>query len=299
MTEIKYHEKFPENDTDLGYICGLIATDGCLEKVGLITLYLKSDYIDTVKYVSRLICIEGDLGVRTYKSTIKEGTKGIIGSIRSKSGFGYRLPKLYQYCLDMGITPRKSLTLNVKLDDKSDEFKLAFLRGVIDGDGTVYLNKKGDVAASKSYISVVSASPTFLKTLKMLFNGSISTQTGNNRKNPIHRIEWRNHCIIELAKSMPNVPGMHKDKSRKLSILANLNSGGIQNPTVTLFGENFPLQDLLNKYAVVSKWLVRDRIRKGWSLEESLFIDNKGGVRGLVSRLDKKKGTDYSHLRKF
>lgn len=109
----KYNELEITDQRILGYVCGFIASDGCLVKgVSQIAITLGKTDVDHLKKFALLIS-DSD---KIYPTSV-----GNFFLVRT-------LPKLYQYCLDMGITPHKSLTLDVNLEDKSDEFRLYFLR---------------------------------------------------------------------------------------------------------------------------------------------------------------------------
>ena len=76
------------------------------------------------------------------------------------------LPDFIDIAENFGITQRKSKTLNVLLDSRSNDFKYYFLRGVIDGDGHI----------PKRYapITIISASKLFIDCLNRNFKGRIS-----------------------------------------------------------------------------------------------------------------------------
>ncbi|MES2930519.1 MAG: hypothetical protein V4665_01930 [Patescibacteria group bacterium] len=109
--------------SNLAYAIGLLATDGCLSKDGLL--------IDlTSKDTEQLLNFSKCLGIylpisRKWNST---------GDECSRIQFKNRI--FYDFLLSIGLTPRKSLTMG-KLDIP-DEYFFDFLRGSFDGDGCFY-----------------------------------------------------------------------------------------------------------------------------------------------------------------
>lgn len=181
-----YIEKFPEDDKVLGYICGWIASDGNLnKKYKNIVVQLAIKDKEIIKFLA-LNLIDGEFRFRD-----------VFNGTSHQSRFQATLPKLYQYCLDMGITPAKSLTLDVKLDDKSEDFKLYFLRGVIDGDGCVIVGK----TLGSSIIAICSASEKFAISLQRAYGGTVKFM--RNEHSGIYRIYFQGSKAKELAKILP------------------------------------------------------------------------------------------------
>lgn len=127
VTRLKLNLEEDRNFT--AYLLGYIATDGCVYEgrdASYIALSLSAKDRDfLVGLISKLSPMEGSV------SSIYEKPKCAQVSTR------ITCKDLMNLCAAMGITPRKTYTLDPKLDDKSDEFLWYFLRGVIDGDGSV------------------------------------------------------------------------------------------------------------------------------------------------------------------
>lgn len=133
----------------LWYTVGLIVTDGNLSKDGR--------HINiTSKDRRYLFSVRQALGLK-----IKIGRKSRGGSkIKIYSQLQFSDVKFYTYLLGLGLTPKKSLTLNkIKVADNYFE---DFLRGVIDGDGSIHrwINKSNGY--EQWALRVVSASEKFI-----------------------------------------------------------------------------------------------------------------------------------------
>ena len=207
----KYVETLPDKDKELGYICGLIAADGCLLGEGrkIIEINLVEEDSKTLSWVVK------NLIKNSEEYTLIDIPSRTFGGYtnRSQKGFNLTLPKLYQYCLDMGITPRKSLTLDVKLEDKSDEFKLYFLRGVIDGDGCISIER----SLGLSTIRVCSCSIKFISVLKEFFGGTISTNLKREEnRHTYYVLQFKGNMARQLGEILPKDSFCLSRKTEKL-----------------------------------------------------------------------------------
>ncbi len=111
----------------MAYAVGLIATDGCLVKDGRHIAFVSKDEDLMCVWLS---CIGHDQ-LRYSRSTSRVGTT--IYRIQVSD------VRLYRFLLLIGLTPRKSLTLAGV--DVPDEFFDDFVRGLLDGDGSIYLRR--------------------------------------------------------------------------------------------------------------------------------------------------------------
>lgn len=140
---------------ELAYACGLIASDGCLVSNGK-TINLTSKDIDQLETFKRI------LGLKTPLSWKWRGDHDIkypqiqICNVR-----------LYRWFQSIGITPRKSLT--IQKVDVPEEFFFDFLRGEFDGDGTSHAYWDTRWRSSVCiYISFASGSTKFLDWLQSM-----------------------------------------------------------------------------------------------------------------------------------
>ena len=137
----------------LWYVVGLIVTDGNLSKDGR--------HINiTSKDRTHLVVVQKALGINN-----KIGKKARDGSkkkIYSQIQLGD--VKFYKYLLSIGLTQRKSLTLGKIAIDTAYFFD--FLRGVIDGDGSISTWIHRTNSHRQWSLRIVSGSPEFLQWLK-------------------------------------------------------------------------------------------------------------------------------------
>jgi len=108
---------------DLWYVVGLIATDGCISRDGRHVDITSADrqHLETVRRI---------LGL---KIAIGKKRNGPRTSVSYHIQIGSR--DLVRFLTAIGLTPRKSLTIG-PLDVPDDAFS-DFLRGAIDGDGSI------------------------------------------------------------------------------------------------------------------------------------------------------------------
>ncbi|MFA6554135.1 MAG: hypothetical protein WCS89_01365 [Candidatus Paceibacterota bacterium] len=122
---------------DLAYVVGLLVTDGCLSSDGRHVIFTSKD-IEAVNNVLKILGATNSVG-----KTINERSEAYriqIGSI-----------ELYRWLESIGLTPHKSLTIeSIKVPD---EYFIDFLRGHLDGDGsiTTYLDKY-NTKKNKKYV---------------------------------------------------------------------------------------------------------------------------------------------------
>lgn len=139
--------------TDFAYCVGLLATDGCLSKDNRHIDFTSKDY---------------ELA-RLFRDILKPNV--MIGQKLNGQGLSaYRVQfgdvVLYDFLINIGLTPRKSKTIGKLLIP--DEFYPDFLRGCFDGDGSSngYWDRRWR-SSYMYYMSLVSASPAFLEWIKL------------------------------------------------------------------------------------------------------------------------------------
>lgn len=153
-------------ENDLWYIVGLIATDGCLYKnKKTVNITAKDpDFLDSVR---RSLNITNKIGV-------KKSSGGHINRQIQIPNRGF-----YDFLLEVGLTPRKSLTLgplNIPEHGFAD-----FLRGVIDGDGGIRGWVHPTNGCEQWTLRIWSASPVFIEWMKN------AVETWFSVKGRIHR----------------------------------------------------------------------------------------------------------------
>jgi hypothetical protein len=114
----------PEWTPSLAYAVGLIATDGCLYGDGRHIAFISKDE-DLMRTLLGLV----DRAHIRYRRVDSE-----YGGWAYKGQFSHA--RLYRWLLTIGVMPRKSLVLAGI--DVPDEHLMPVVRGLLDGDGTVY-----------------------------------------------------------------------------------------------------------------------------------------------------------------
>lgn len=148
---------FSSWSAEMSYVFGLIITDGCVSKTGTISL-----------------CINDKNLLEKVKKAMGSDHK-IIPSKHQKGlyYFHFAREKLVNDLKNLGVLPNKSLT--VKFPNVPQEHLPDFIRGVFDGDGSVFFNKHSlkfslrskFVSGSKDFIEGLQASLEFFGMPKM------------------------------------------------------------------------------------------------------------------------------------
>ena len=215
-----------EWSSSLAYCVGLITTDGCLYKDGRHISFVSSD-IQLVELFKKLM----NLSVKTaYKISGSSGKKcphvqfGNVG--------------LYKWLMDIGLTPRKSLTLGpLKIPG---EFFIDFVRGCFDGDGTIYSYMDSRWANSHMfYISFASGSKVFLEWLQNQFKTHVKIKgyiSVNNIKNTYQLKFAKAESIVLISKMYYNkqVPCLERKRNKIANILNTHYYIQLENPRIFL-----------------------------------------------------------------
>lgn len=184
------------------YLLGYIATDGCLYYGKQIKPYISlACSIEDRQFLTGLI-----YNLSSDKNSLPE--VWCYEKTNRRCGTRISNEELIELCVNIGITPRKSLTLDVKLDDKSDEFKWYFLRGVIDGDGCVMFKGKGGTQT----VRVFTASESFKNNLVKFYkpkNVYTAPSDANNRRgaffsnNDLYTVTFSGSYLNNLLQNIP------------------------------------------------------------------------------------------------
>lgn len=115
-----------EWSSNLAYAVGLIASDGCLSSSGR-HLYFVSKDIEQVRNLRRCLAL---------KAKIATHLPGIHATNKKYYRIQWGDVTLYEFLVNIGLTPKKSLTIGAL--SIPDEYFFKFLRGSFDGDGCFY-----------------------------------------------------------------------------------------------------------------------------------------------------------------
>lgn len=138
---------------DLAYAVGLITTDGCLSKDGR-HIDLTSKDLEQINNFKEILNLNNKIGIK-YRGPDHTTTYNRIqfGNV-----------KFYKWLIEIGLTPAKSKTIG-KLKIPENYFA-DFLRGCLDGDGTISITHHPESKFLQLRVQFCSASPKFLLWLK-------------------------------------------------------------------------------------------------------------------------------------
>ncbi len=187
---------------EMAYIVGLTATDGCL---------ISDRRAINFKSADRQL-------VATYLELLGRTNK--IGTERTKAGgtvykVQFSDTRLYGWFQNVGLTPRKSLTLGPI--DVPDEFLAPLVRGLLDGDGSISNAVwKADTTRRSGYYyewfrtRFVSASPRHLEWLKDRLGSRLNLRgwiwQDMSRGNGIGCLSYGKHDSIKLLRWLYSNP---------------------------------------------------------------------------------------------
>ncbi|TAK57374.1 hypothetical protein EPO17_02105 [Patescibacteria group bacterium] len=148
---------------DFAYGIGLIVSDGCLSKDGRHITFVSKDKEQINNFMKAF-------KINVFVGLTFSGYNGMSAYRVQFSDIPF-----YTFLLSLGITPAKSKTIGRVLIP--EQYLFDFIRGVFDGDGTVYSYwDKRWKSSFMFYISFISASDTFIQWLRMIIeNGTGST----------------------------------------------------------------------------------------------------------------------------
>ncbi|MBP7694686.1 MAG: hypothetical protein KA764_22375 [Anaerolineales bacterium] len=191
----------------LAYAVGLIATDGNLSRDGrhLTMTSADVDLLDTIRN-----CLGGQAAITTHRSSYGSRVNRIQWADRA----------FHEWLAAIGLMPAKSLRLGAL--QIPDEYFSDFLRGCIDGDGSIltyidYYNavKNPSYVYTRLFVTLASASRPFLEwvhgTLTRLIGlrRAVMTQVRSAPRHPISVLKYAKRDSITLLNWLyyaPDVP---------------------------------------------------------------------------------------------
>ena len=207
---------------ELAYVVGLIATDGNLERRKPVITIVSKD-------ITLLETVRRCLHLRTVIR--RHGGEGG----RPNHRLSWYDRALYQWLLQIGLTPAKSLTIPPL--HIPDEHFADFFRGCIDGDGSIllYTDRYHATASDRYvyerlYLSIVSASHAFIDWLRATVyrlthaEGSMTVQTRAGAHS-VWTLRYSKADSIRLLKWMyyaPELPCLQRKRATAERFLAPL-----------------------------------------------------------------------------
>ena len=184
---------FSEKTNETLYWLGILATDGCISKDGRVSLSFKTE----------------DEEHLTKFSGYLKSSLSICRSIHCKNGglmskVSFRNKKITETLNNYGITNNKSFTLKI-----NTEITFDFLRGVIDGDGSI--------DSKRRRIRIVSASREFIEQLsKFLISNTINHKVYNfsPKKNLYEICIQQQETLLKLINNLYNNATVFLDRKQ-------------------------------------------------------------------------------------
>lgn len=179
----------------LWYVIGLIATDGCLSKDGRHICITSKDgeYLNSVK---KALGLKIKIGKKAREKT----------AVKKYFILQFSDVSFYDFLLDIGLTPCKSLTMGeIKINKR---YFIDFLRGVIDGDGHIntWINNKN--AYRQWSLRIASAAPVFIEWLKeevenyFQVRGKLYCYLHKGKKNNIYTLKFGKLAAKVITKNI-------------------------------------------------------------------------------------------------
>jgi len=177
----------------LAYVIGLFTSDGCLCSDGRHLNFTSKDKEQVQNFIN---CLK-------LQNTISKKARG--GEMAKKY---YQVQfgnvRFYKYLTSLGLTPRKSKTLGEL--DMPYKFFADFLRGLFDGDGTFGVFKHPESRHPQIRVKFASASPAFLRWLKLEINRRLRTKGYVTKGNRVEYLEYAKQDTFKILKFMYHSP---------------------------------------------------------------------------------------------
>lgn len=171
---------------EMAYVLGLLITDGCITKGGVVSLCMNDrELLEKVKKV---------LGAQHKIVASRHQPKLFM--------FHFAREHMVKRLFALGVTPRKSLT--VRFPDVPVEYLADFIRGVFDGDGSVMF--KEESKCSPLVAKFFSGSKDFIEKLEL------KLQELGLSKRTIYRQKTKNGLYYTIVYG-------HKDSQKLFEIL--------------------------------------------------------------------------------
>ncbi len=164
--------------------------------------------------------------VENEKPKTKRNSKLSKGKTVYTSTINVNMPEMVRFARSLGMIEHKTYSLNLELDNLPHEQFMYFMRGVIDGDGSIqeprYGNKELHVSNRTGRICVVTASLNFALLLGRKFKSNVFISTSKGMRKAVKETEGLGYIFKQqfsgnsakaLALLLPDESYMLKRKS--------------------------------------------------------------------------------------
>jgi LAGLIDADG-like domain len=207
---------FETESADFYYFLGLMVTDGWVSDKGSISLSMTDR--DVIDYVADKI---------RYTNSIFEKRSKRFPNAKPIYTISFRNQAVFEILKGYGVHPRKSLT--VKFPRVPREYLKDFVRGVFDGDGSIYVKQRKDSNSLVCEFSIVSASSEFINEIGDVISAEANIDSvkyrveQRRRRNPLFTLRVsKRPDIARLSEWLykDDAFGMERKKEKMLYLLA-------------------------------------------------------------------------------
>ncbi|OGM05079.1 hypothetical protein A2715_03720 [Candidatus Woesebacteria bacterium RIFCSPHIGHO2_01_FULL_39_32] len=220
----KINEKFFKNwSPNMAYLLGLIYADGTIKDVRISsrTCYIavSSNDLDLLEQVRKVL--SSTHKIYTRKSRMVKFSDHKIYKCSTSYILRVGNKMIYQDLVNLGLTPRKSL--KIQLPDVPVEYFNFFLRGYFDGDGCLSIFLQLGRMKPRIRITFTSGSHTFLLQLVTNLGKLINTTKGTiSTKNRTSWLSYSKKDSIKILsymyKNLNQAPYLERKYKKYLSI---------------------------------------------------------------------------------
>lgn len=194
---------------DFAYVIGVIATDGNLSP-DLRHIHITSKDEEMILNCKKCLGIDNIIG-RKARGGSKDKKYYVLQ-------FGDKI--FFEFLLEIGITPKKSKTIN-ELKIPREYFK-DFLRGCIDGDGSITISKHSESRHPQYKVRLCSASKEFLVWILKSCTDILKVKGGSiciPKKSSIYTLTFAKEDSIKICKSIYNNKNTSLSRKRKIALV--------------------------------------------------------------------------------
>ena len=196
----------------LAYVIGVITTDGNLSPDGRHINITSKDY-EMVVSIRKLLKLKNKIGKKA-----RGGSQAKIYSVLQFGDINF-----YEFLLSIGLMPAKSKTLKALSIPRT--YFVDFLRGCIDGDGSIGAFKHPESRFPQIRVRLVSASPSFLMWMLHSVQTVLRIKGGyvyKNKNSSVSTLSFGkedSRKIISLMYYEKSVPALARKRKRARALL--------------------------------------------------------------------------------